>query len=122
MKLTQEAIAGITVLRCSGRFDAHEAPDVRKTLADALGEGRHSVVVNLQQVNFIDSSGLATLVQGMKHCRAAGGDLYLCHLGQPLRVIFELTRLDKAFDIFATEEQATTAAARAGQASIKDVK
>jgi anti-sigma B factor antagonist len=58
----------------------------------------------------------------MKHCRAAGGDLYLCHLGQPLRVIFELTRLDKAFDIFATEEQATTAAARAGQASIKGVK
>lgn len=107
MKLTQETVMGVAVLRCDGRFDAHEAPEVRKALADALvASGCPSTIINLQQVNFIDSSGLATLVQGMKHCRAAGGDLYLCHLGQPLRVIFELTRLDKAFDIYATEEQA----------------
>jgi anti-sigma B factor antagonist len=106
MKLTQDFVDGVAVLRCHGRFDAHETPEVRKALADALGNGHTNAIVNLQQVNFIDSSGLATLVQGMKHCRAAGGDLYLCHLGQPLRVIFELTRLDKAFDIYATEEQA----------------
>jgi anti-sigma B factor antagonist len=45
----------------------------------------------------------------MKHCRSAGGDLHLCELRQPLRVIFELTRLDRAFAIFGAEAEALAA-------------
>ena len=106
MKIVKHAQDGISVLRLTGRFDAHEAADVQKSLANETPQAQGKLVVNLADVTFIDSRGLATLVQGMKHCREVGGDLCLSNLEPPVRVIFELTRLDKAFKIFDTEEQA----------------
>jgi anti-sigma B factor antagonist len=97
------------VVRLAGRFDAHEVAEVRKALDAAQQMGGGWVIVNLAGVNFIDSSGLAALVAGMKHCRGENGDLYLCELRQPLRVIFELTRLDRAFAIFGSEAEAMAA-------------
>ena len=72
-----------------------------------------NAVVNLGGVSFMDSAALATLVLAMKRCRQAGGDLRLCNLQQPVRIIFELTRLDKAFDIYASETEALAQAALA---------
>jgi anti-sigma B factor antagonist len=109
MKITTQTMEGVTVVRLGGRFDAHEVPDVRKALGDVTEQGKNKIVVNLAEVNFVDSSGLASLVQGMKHCRSAGGDLYLCELRQPVRVIFELTRLDRAFAVFGGEAEALAA-------------
>lgn len=99
----------VSVLALSGRFDAHEAPKVADWLGRA-GGGR--AVVNLGGVNFIDSTALATLVQGMKRLREGKGELALCSLQQPVRVIFELTRLDRAFAIYPTEDDAIAALAR----------
>ncbi len=65
--------------------------------------------MNLAGVQFVDSTALATLVQGMKRCRQLKGDLRLCGLQQPVRMIFELTRLDKAFEIFSGEDEAIQA-------------
>ena len=109
MKITTQSTQGIIVLRLGGRFDAHEVPDVRKALGEMTAQGNNKLIVSLAEVNFIDSSGLASLVQGMKHCRSAGGDLYLCALRQPVQVIFELTRLDRAFAVFADEAEAVAA-------------
>ncbi len=109
MKITTQTTQDITVLRLGGRYDAHEVPDVRKALGEITEGGNNKIVVNLAEVNFIDSSGLASLVQGMKHCRSGGGDLYLCELRQPVRVIFELTRLDRAFSICGDEAAAVAA-------------
>src|SRR6266568_1231313 len=66
------------------------------------------IVINLSDVNFIDSTGLATLTIGMQLCRQQHGDLVLCGIQQPVNVIFEVTRLDKVFTISATEEAAIT--------------
>ena len=96
----------VTILELDGRFDAYEAPAVKKWLDETTASSSAQVVVNLAGVNFIDSTGLATLVQGMKHCRQEKGDLRLCGLQQPVRIIFELTRLDKAFEILTDEESA----------------
>ncbi len=49
------------------------------------------------------------MVRGMKHCREKKGELVLCGMRQPVRIIFELTRMDKAFRIFGTENEARTA-------------
>ena len=106
MQIAIRQVENATVVELGGRFDAHEVPEVRKQLENARSSGNGRVVVNLLGVNFIDSSGLASLVQGMKHCREAGGDLYLSNLRQPVRIIFELTRLDRAFEIYSSEEEA----------------
>jgi anti-sigma B factor antagonist len=101
--------ASIPVLHLTGRFDAHEVKPVAEWLQEQVDEKRYKLIVDLKGVNFIDSTALSTLVRGLKHCRERNGDLHLCALQQPVRVIFELTRLDKAFDIFASEGEAAQA-------------
>lgn len=113
MELKIASLDGIAVIVLNGRYDAYGAPGLEKALQKALdvcaaGGTKPRVVIDLAQVNFIDSTGLATLLRGMKRCRERGGDLYLCSLQQPVRIIVELTRLDKAFSIFATQEEALT--------------
>ncbi len=97
----------IQVIELHGRFDAHVVPEV-KAWQDAAAD-ISKIVVNLSGVHFVDSAALATLVRGMKRCRQQGGDLRICGLQQPVRIIFELTKLDKAFDIRASEAEAIQA-------------
>ncbi len=96
----------ITVLSLDGRFDAHNAPEVVEWLEKNIEPNAAQLVINLAEVKFIDSTALAALVKGIKRCRQLGGDLRLCGLQKPVQIIFELTRLDKAFYIFADEKAA----------------
>lgn len=105
MELKSHLVNDISVVELSGRFDSYEAPRLTTWFEQATPK----VIVNLSAVSFVDSSALALLVKGLKHCRQQGGDLTLCSLQQPVRVIFELTRLDKAFGIYAGEDEAIQA-------------
>lgn len=82
----------------SGRFDAFETDTFRET-ADGLLAGAKNIDVDMSDVIFVDSSGLAELVRTMKRCREAGGELFIVSPSDPVRVILELTRLDSAFAI-----------------------
>ena len=106
MEIKKSSQGSTPVLYLKGRFDAHEIGPVREWFKEQSDLGHYRLVVNLAEVNFVDSSALSTLVQGLKHCRENAGELSLCALQQPVRVIFELTRLDKAFVIFADEKSA----------------
>jgi anti-sigma B factor antagonist len=107
MELNTRYLNGITIVDLIGRFDAQETAKVRQALTKAAALTTPAyIAVNLEGVKFIDSSGLAALVQGMKRCRKKGGDLFLYNLKQKVRIIFELTRLDKAFSIFPDEDAA----------------
>ncbi len=106
MDMTTEQINGATLLKLSGRFDVYAAPAVESLFQNIGTEVSSRIIVNLTNVNFIDSTGLATLIIGMKRCRQHQGDLVLCGVQQTVRVIFELTRLDKILTIVATQEEA----------------
>ena len=97
----------VQILRLNGRFDAYEVPAVAAFLNEKIDAGQNNLVVNLSNVGFIDSAALSTLVQAMKRARQSGGDCRLCALQQSVRIIFELTRLDRAFQIFSDEAVAT---------------
>jgi anti-sigma B factor antagonist len=102
MKISVHTPAGeIGVINLSGRFDAHEVGEFR-TQFDALVPPATIIDIDLHDVNFIDSSALAELVRGLKHCRQAGGELRLLQPSPAVRVILELTGLDKAFPITPT--------------------
>lgn len=109
MDITTRSVNDMTVFQLSGRFDAHEAPAMTERLKQITAQPPARVIVNLSGVTFIDSTALGTLVQGMKRCRLHQGDLRICNVQQPVRVIFELTRLDRAFAIFELEDQAVAA-------------
>ncbi|MEM6283636.1 MAG: STAS domain-containing protein [Chloroflexota bacterium] len=112
MEFTHRAVDGVDILELSGRFDAYEVPAIAQWFDEHPQTTR--VVVNLGGVGFIDSSGLATLVKGLKQCRQNGGELHLCNLQQAVLIIFELTRLDKAFSIYDDEPAALAAMKPAG--------
>ncbi|MCA9935543.1 MAG: STAS domain-containing protein [Anaerolineales bacterium] len=99
----------VAVLALHGRFDSYQTGQVRAWLEEATAASPARLAVNLAGVTFIDSTALATLVMGMKRARQQAGDLHLCALQQPVRMVFELTRLDKAFAIFADEQAAVQA-------------
>jgi anti-sigma B factor antagonist len=105
MELTTRSVDNIAILELQGRFDAHEAHHFTDWLEQHFTSSAY-IVVNLSGVNFIDSTAIGTLVQGMKRCRQQKGDLRLCNLQQPVRIIFELTRLNRAFAMFASEDEA----------------
>jgi len=108
MQFKTRSIDNVTVIDLAGRFDKYAAPPVVEILEQLTDGPTPTVLVNMADVSFVDSTGLATLVQGLKRAKQQGGDLYLCGLKQPVYMVFELTRLDKAFDIFISEEHALT--------------
>ena len=96
----------MVLVRLSGRLDAVASPDVLACLKDAVAEGRSRIVVDLSEVSFIDSTGLGTLVSGLKTARKAGGDLRLVAPTPQARRLLRLTTLDRVFVIADTLESA----------------
>ena len=103
MVLTSSTHNTIHILKLNGRFDAYEVPKVAAWLNEQIAADNLRIIMNLAGVSFIDSTGLSTLVQAMKRARLKNGDCRLCGLQQPIRILFELIRLDKAFQIFSDE-------------------
>lgn len=108
MEITNKHIDGVTVLQLRGSFNAYTAPHVEKFFQRISTNPIPYVIINLTNVNFIDSRGLATLIIGLKRCCQQEGDLALCGLQESVNIIFDLTNLNRVFTISATEEEAIT--------------
>jgi anti-sigma B factor antagonist len=89
-----------------GRLDAFSAQEVKAELEELVQAGHVELIVCLREVPFIDSSGLAALVSGLKATRQAGGTLKLAHLCDQARTVFRLTLLERVFEIYADAEEA----------------
>ncbi len=109
MNLLSHVAGSVAILRLAGRFDNYVAPAVSDWLEKNTSLEQPHIIVNLANVHFVDSTALATLVQGLNRCRKRDGELYICGLQQQVFMIFELTRLDKAFHIFVDEDHAVGA-------------
>ncbi len=99
----------VAILELTGRFDKNTAPPIVTWLEQAAATTPAHILVNLAGVNFVDSTALAALVRGLKQCQQRGGELYLCGLQRQVYMIFEMTRLSKAFSIFVDEDHAIRA-------------
>jgi anti-anti-sigma factor len=109
MDLQTRSISNVKVLSLYGRFDTYNASPARRWIEEATATMPAYLVVNLENVQFMDSTALSILVQGMKRSRQLDGDLRLCSVPPSIRMILELTRLDKVIEIFPEEEQAVQA-------------
>ena len=99
-----------TVLAVKGEVDVYTAPRLREKLVELVSQGNHQIVVDLEGVDFLDSTGLGVLVGGLKRLRSHEGDLSLvCTLHRILKV-FEITGLTKVFAIHDSVEAAVSGA------------
>lgn len=106
MQVMRDEKNGVAIFRMSGDIDINTSPDVKKSFDDAVNEKKEKVLINLSDVGYVDSSGLATLVEVLKNLRSYGGKLKLSNLSEKVKGLFEITKLDKLFDIEADEDAA----------------
>ncbi len=94
------------VVSLQGAIDLHHAPDVHRALVSACDDKPRRLIVNLTGVTYMDSSGIGTLVEVFRRVNAYKGQLALCGMNDRVHSVFEITKLDKFFKIFATESEA----------------
>ena len=95
------------VLEVSGEIDVYTAPRLRERLIDLVNQGHHHLVVDVEKVEFLDSTGLGVLVGGLKRVRANGGSLLIVCTQERLLKIFRITGLEKVFGIYRSVHDAT---------------
>ena len=93
-----------TVVDVQGDIDLYNSPEVRKIILEELKEKKVArLIVNLSGVRYIDSSGVASLVEGLKVSRTMSSRFMLYGLSPAAREVLELSRLIRVFEVFATE-------------------
>src|SRR5439155_23634737 len=105
MKTATREQTGTTIVDVTGDIDMGTSPGLRKTLLESLKKTPR-LVVNLREVRYVDSSGIASLVEVLKEARNTKKRLVLFGLNKAVHEVLELTRLTKVFEIRETEEDA----------------
>ena len=98
------------VLPLEGEIDLHISPNVTASLSMMIEKKPKQLIVDLSRVTYIDSSGLAALIEGMQNVEEYGGKFALAGLQETIRTIFEIARLDQVFQIFPDLDAALDAA------------
>jgi len=106
LKVSSKSINGASVIDLEGEVDVYTAPQLKQQIIDLLDGGVRHVIVNLTAVDYLDSTALGVLIGGLKRLRERNGALDLICPNPRIRRIFEITGLDKIFDIYATEDEA----------------
>jgi anti-sigma B factor antagonist len=100
---------GIEVVDVEGEIDVYTAPRLRELLIDLVNKNNYQLVVNMEKVEFLDSTGLGVLVGGLKRVRAHDGSLDLVCTQERILKIFRITGLTKVFGIHETVDLAIAA-------------
>jgi anti-sigma B factor antagonist len=110
MQISIRRVDNATIVDVSGDIDLSNSPEMRKVLLHEVRDKRSPrVVLNLSEVKYIDSSGVASLVEGLKASRDLGSRFILVGLTGPAREVLQLSRLVKVFEIYNTEVEALVA-------------
>lgn len=95
----------IKVVQPTGLLDGSKANQVRREINECLEAGAQIVLLDLKDVTFIDSSGLGSLVSALKTVRSSGAKMLICSISDQVRILFELTSMDRVFKVYANREE-----------------
>ena len=106
MEINERSKKDFLILDVNGQIDMQTSPSLRQILKKKFEEKGSKVLINFSKVQFIDSSGIATLVEALKDSRSKKGVFRLVSLSHSVKNVFQLAQLDKVFEIFSSEVQA----------------
>jgi anti-sigma B factor antagonist len=109
LSLSTRTVGDRTVVEVGGEIDVYTAPKLREQLVELVNDGSFHLVVDMEGVDFLDSTGLGVLVGGLKKVRAQDGSMSLICAQDRLLKIFRITGLAKVFTIHADEASALAA-------------
>ena len=117
LKITNREVDGVTVLALDGRIVlGEETSTLREKVKSLLGEGKKDIVLNLNNVTLIDSSGLGALVAAYSSAKSGGASLRLSNLGSRVDELLQITKLYTVFEVSETEADALRALAKKASA------
>ncbi|NEO86091.1 MAG: STAS domain-containing protein [Spirulina sp. SIO3F2] len=90
----------VQVVEPAGILDGMRAAEFRQEISDYVEQGAKIVLIDFKDVTFMDSSGLGALVLSLKTVRAANTQMCLCSINEQIKMLFELTSMDRVFDIY----------------------
>ena len=106
MAVKTESKNGLMICRVDGDIDINCSPALKKAFDKLISQKTPKIVIEMTKVVYVDSSGLATLVGILKNMRSYGGKMRLAGMSPKVKSLFEITKLDKLFEIMASEEEA----------------
>ncbi len=106
LKIESKEVDGIGIIILEGEVDVYTAPKLKSRLIDLVDEGKYNIIIDLQKVEFMDSSGLGVLVGGLKRVKSHQGSISLVCTQENILKIFRITGLVKVFPIYSSEDEA----------------
>jgi anti-sigma B factor antagonist len=106
MEIEIKDYQGMKVMALSGEIDMYSSPALREEMMGLIDKRVTSLLIDFKGVPYIDSSGIATFVEGLKRMMSYGGRLKLIGLLEGVREIFSFSKLDKVFEIYGSFEDA----------------
>ncbi len=107
LKFTNREVDGVSVVALDGRIVlGEESNSLREKVKALIAEGKKKIVLNMNNVTFIDSAGLGTLVAAHHSVKSQGASLRLSHLGTKFQEVLQITKLLTVFDVYNTEAEA----------------
>ena len=103
---TTERDGGVAILHLTGRLNMVAAGRLRELIGESVAEGHPRIAVDLANVDFIDSSGLGALISGLKTARRAGGDLRIAAPNEQVRLVLQLTNMERIFTAYDSADLA----------------
>ncbi|GAB4142207.1 MAG: STAS domain-containing protein [Cyanobacteria bacterium J069] len=94
----------IKVIQLSGILDGTQVDAFHQLIGEALATSASTILVDLKEITFMDSSGLGALASAHKKVRASGKRLSFCSIHEQVRILFELTSMDQVFEVFADRQ------------------
>jgi anti-sigma B factor antagonist len=107
LKVTPSTVRpGVTALELEGEVDVYTAPLLRQEIMDQVDKGTKFILVHLEKVEYLDSTGLGILIGGVKRLKEQGGALKLVGPSPRISRIFDITGLNRIFDVYTTQADA----------------
>ena len=107
LKMTNREVNGVSVVALDGRIVlGEESNALREKLKSLIAEGKKQIVLNMDNIKYIDSSGLGALVAAHCSAKTQGASLRLCHLGSKFQEVLQITKLLTVFEVCNTEAAA----------------
>ena len=106
LKLAKRQVGNLTIFDLQGDFDSRTAATAKERIRAAIEEGSDCILVNLEGVHYIDSAGPGSLVSALKAISERGGVICLSCVTDQVRMVIELTRLDRVFTVYDSVETA----------------
>lgn len=109
MDISSRVRGDVVILDISGEIDLYNAPEIKDIVNKLIEQKKYSVVINLKEVTYIDSSGIGALISSLSNLKKYHGGLKIINVFASVKKVFELTKLTSFFEIYDSEDEAVKA-------------